>query len=158
MSKYKKLYQDQPWYKRVLISLRHDIFIPTRAIKIWWYERKDKDNEWRLDFAGCWDLAIGLSQVDKNYLLTWDEVSKDLGFPDLTETRCEDCNIVTDYDPEHEKDHPGQCCDCFDMLWGMPSYYRSKLLPDATDDDKKKHAEYWANIAERKKRKKDKLN
>jgi len=162
MSRYKTLYQDQPWYKKVLISLRHDIFVPFRAIRIWWYERKDPDADWRLDFSGCWHLAIGLTQVDKNYLYTWDDVQKELGFPVPDELpKCEDCGIEMDYDPEHAKDHPNQCCDCFDVLMGMPSYYRTNLLPNATDDDKKKHAAYWADIAERKKRKekkKDKLN
>lgn len=30
---------------------------------------------------------------------------------------CSHCNGVG---LKHQEDHPGLCCDCFDLRWGMP--------------------------------------
>ena len=73
--------------------------------------------------------------------------------------KCEDCDIEINYDSKHAAEHSNQCCDCFDeLVWGMPEYQRTVLTEKSTDETKKKHAAYWAKVAERKKKKRDKLN
>lgn len=32
--------------------------------------------------------------------------------------RC-DCGELLPEDPVHASEHPGECCDCFDVGWGM---------------------------------------
>lgn len=34
--------------------------------------------------------------------------------------KCRDCNTEDPAELKHQDEHPGICCDCLDLEWGMP--------------------------------------
>lgn len=53
---------------------------------------------------------------------------------------CWHCTIeISGPDADHRDEHPGLCCDCFDLSWGMPlsklnEERRAKGRPDITKE------------------------
>ena len=61
-------FQDQPWHIK-LWRYRYYILIPYWATRMWLFENfKDP-----LSFKNCWSIAIGLAQINMEWLYSWEE-------------------------------------------------------------------------------------
>jgi hypothetical protein len=65
-----KRYQNQPWYIK-LWRRRFYLLIPYRTATIYWYNRKEED---KISFKNCYSIAIGLAQVNMNWVYDWEEI------------------------------------------------------------------------------------
>jgi len=66
-------YQDQPWHKKFILNVRHELTVPYFALKCWLRSRFNKDKP---DFRLCWSLAKGMADFKKKHYFTWDEVKE----------------------------------------------------------------------------------
>lgn len=78
-------YQECPWYTRLWRRVRHQWRVPFDAISIWWHDQKRGPQLWKagdtgeeiwikpMSFANAWSVALGLSHMDMDWTLTWEE-------------------------------------------------------------------------------------
>ena len=66
-------YNDQPWYKKLILNIMHELPVPYLALKCWALSRFKKNKP---DFRLCWSVHKGMADLKKKDYYTWDEVEE----------------------------------------------------------------------------------
>jgi hypothetical protein len=72
-------YQNQPWYMKVYLNIKHELPVPYHAIKMWLKIRKkpivcEDGLYFPNSFKFCWSLSKGIADCDKGHYYTSEEV------------------------------------------------------------------------------------